>query len=139
MTNEAAMILQSGDTRDSDRQALSPDTVPMPLPCPEVIDLASKREPLDVRAQRLFASLPYAYRLSVTRQRFPHVLNRIAAEWGAPKRFLELMDELLIDRRGNREGFPFDSVLELTRLREYYLDEVQVGLRKRLEARRSPW
>lgn len=133
------MILQSGDTSDSTREAPLTDTTPLRLPCPDVIDAASRREPLDVRAQRLFASLPYAYRLSVTRQRFPHVLNRIAAEWGAPMRFLELMDELLMDRRGNREGFPFDSVLELTRLREYYLDEVQVGLRKRLEARRSPW
>lgn len=133
------MILQSGDTSDSTRRAPAPDTELVRLPCPEVIDAASRREPLDVRAQRLFASLPYAYRLSVTRQRFPHVLNRIAAEWGAPMRFLELMDELLMDRRGNREGFPFDSVLELTNLREYYLNEVQVGLRKRLEARRSPW
>ena len=133
------MILQSGDTLDSTGRALSPDTVPRPLPGPQAIDATQTREPLDVRAQRLFASLPYTYRLSATRQRFPHVLNRIAAEWGAPMRFLELMDELLIDQRGHREGFPFDSVLELTNLREYYLNEVQVGLRQRLEARRSPW
>jgi len=65
--------------------------------------------------------------------------DRIAAEWGVPLVVVKMMDELLMDRRGNREGFPFDSVLELTNLREYYLNEVQVGLRKRLEARRSPW
>jgi len=56
-----------------------------------------------------------------------------------PRRFLALMDDLLIDRRGNREGFPFESVLELTNLREYYLNEVRVGLRKQIEARKTPW
>lgn len=89
------------------------------------------------RADRLFASLPYAYRLPVTRQRYPHVLERIAAEWEVPRRFLQLMDELLIDQRGNRAGFPFDCILELTNLREYYLNEVQAGLRERLPAHRG--
>jgi len=89
------------------------------------------------RADRLVASLPYALRPSATRQRFPHVLERIAAEWEVPRRFLQLMDELLIDQRGNRAGFPFDCILELTNLREYYLNEVQAGLRERLAPDRS--
>ncbi|RPH58318.1 MAG: hypothetical protein EHM83_17595 [Burkholderiales bacterium] len=100
-----------------------------------MVDRSPSAEPLDVRAQRLFASLPYAVRMSTTRQRFPHVLNRIAAEWDVPARFLRLMDELLIDQRGNRQGFPFETVLELTNFRDYYLNEVHVGLRERLAAR----
>ncbi|MCO5106983.1 MAG: hypothetical protein M9907_07850 [Burkholderiaceae bacterium] len=131
------MILPSSDTRAGEPQSFSTDA--LPLPAPEVVDGHLAREQLDARAQRLFASLPWAYRLPVTRQRFPHVLNRLAAEWEVPMRFLGLMDELLIDHRGNREGFPFDSVLELTNLREYYLNEVHVGLRRRLDARRSAW
>ncbi len=95
--------------------------------------------PLDTRAQRLFASLPHAHRLPVTRRRFPHVLNRIAAEWDVPKRLLDLMDELLLDRRGHREGFPFDAMLELTSLREHYLSQLPPGLRERLEARGDAW
>lgn len=98
-------------------------------------DRPSSPEPLGIPAQRLFASLPYAYRLAATRQRFPHVLNRIATEWNAPSRFLGLMDDLLLDRRGGRQGFPFESVLELTNLREYYLNELHAGLRERLTAR----
>ena len=109
------------------------------LPAPVVLGHGPDCEPLGIQAQRLFASLPYAYRLSITRQRFPHVLNRIAAEWEVPRRFLELMDELLIDRRGNRQGFPFESVLELTNLREYYLKYVPVGMRKLIETRSTPW
>ena len=67
------------------------------------------------------------------------MLNRIAAEWEVPRRILELMDELLIDRRGNRQGFPFESVLELTNLREYYQNEVHAGLHKQNETRSTPW
>ncbi len=89
------------------------------------------RETIDPRAQRLFASLPYAYRLQTTRQRFPHVLEQIALEWEVPRRFLRLMDELLIDGRGNRAGFPFECIMELTNLREYYLNEVRVGVHQR--------
>ncbi|HLS55637.1 MAG TPA: hypothetical protein VK052_06150 [Zeimonas sp.] len=132
------MILQSGADATSSLRMAEADERPS-LPVPVVISHNAHAEALDVRAQRLFASLPYAYRLSITRQHFPHVLNRIAAEWEVPRRFLALMDELLIDRRGNREGFPFESVLELTNLREYYLNEVHVGLRKQIEARKTPW
>ncbi|MCL4183661.1 MAG: hypothetical protein KJ011_09460 [Burkholderiaceae bacterium] len=100
-----------------------------------ITDERALPEPLDVRAQRLFASLPYALRMPVTRRRFPHVLNRIAADWDVPARLLHLVDELLIDQRGGREGFPFETVLELTNLREYYLNELHAGMRERLTAR----
>jgi len=93
----------------------------------------------DRRAERLIASLPYALRLSVTRQRFPHVVERIAAEWEAPRRFLQLMDELLIDQRGHRAGFPFDCILELTNLREYYLNRLKIGRRGQPADRRGVW
>ena len=104
------MILQSGEDATSTPRMASADDRPS-LPVPVVTGHHAHAEPLDVRARRLFATLPYAFRLSLTRQHFPHVLNRIAAEWEVPRRFLALMDDLLIDRRGNREGFPFESVL----------------------------
>lgn len=91
------------------------------------------------RAERLIASLPYALRLPATRKGFPHVVERIAQEWEVPRRFLQLMDELLIDGRGNREGFPFDCILELTALRDYYLKQMRAGLRERPAARTSAW
>lgn len=127
------MILQSRKLRPARPQVTSADT--RPLAAWTMIDRSASAEPLDVRAQRLFASLPYAFRLSATRRDFPHVLNRLAAEWDVPARFLRLMDELLMDQRGDRRGFPFETVLELTNLRDYYLDEVHVGLRARLAAR----
>lgn len=81
---------------------------------------ARRPEPLDVRAQRLYASLPPTLQPALTRERFPHVVNRIAAEWEIPTRFAKLMDELLLDARGHRTGFPYEAVRELTALREHY-------------------
>lgn len=82
---------------------------------------ACRSELLDARAQRLCASLPPALRPALTCERFPHVVNRIAAEWENPARFARLMDELLFDVRGDRTGFPHQAVRELTALREHHL------------------
>ncbi len=75
---------------------------------------------LDARAARLFDSLPTAYRLKVTRRTYPHVANRLAADWDVPRRMVATFAELLVDARGNRQGFAFDAALELMQLRDYY-------------------
>ena len=51
---------------------------------------------------------------------FPHVLNRLAAVWHQPARFEREMEELLLNTRDNRAGFPLEIVAELTAVREYY-------------------
>lgn len=94
-------------------------------------------EPLDARAERLFDSLPEEHRLAFTRERFPHVLNRIAADWDTPKRLLQRFDELLIDQRGNRQGFPFQAMVELANLRDYYVANKRSVL-PALPTRRDP-
>jgi hypothetical protein len=50
-------------------------------------------------------------------RRFPHVLNRISAVWHDPPATAEIIDELLVDRRGGRRGFPADVLAELLTLR----------------------
>lgn len=49
---------------------------------------------------------------------FPGIVNKIALAWPEPARARELLDELLIDRRGNRSGFPKGAFGELLRLHE---------------------
>ena len=51
---------------------------------------------------------------------FPHVVNRLAAVWHQPAQFEREMEELLLNTRGNRAGFPSEIVAELIALREYY-------------------
>jgi len=45
--------------------------------------------------------------------RFPHVLNRLGAAWGDPATVSEVMQDLLLDRRGGRRGFPPAALEEL--------------------------
>jgi hypothetical protein len=52
-------------------------------------------------------------------RRFPHVLNRIAHAWVVPPAAAEIIDELLVDRRGGRRGFPADVLAELLLLRRH--------------------
>ncbi len=50
--------------------------------------------------------------------RFPHVVNRLSAQWNAPMAVVDALDDLLVDRRGNRRGFPADALAEVLTLRE---------------------
>lgn len=90
---------------------------------------------LDPRAERLFDSLPAAHRLPLLRQHYPHVVNRIAADWPMPRRMSAVFDELIVDARGSRNGFPFEAVLELMQLHEYYVGTLHPELRPELTAR----
>lgn len=51
--------------------------------------------------------------------RFPRVANRIAWCWRDPAQAAEVFDDLLVDRRGGRQGFPRGVLLELRQLREW--------------------
>jgi len=53
--------------------------------------------------------------------KFPRVLNRIAAVWSRPVEADRCFEELLIDARGARQGFPLSVISELTALRHFYV------------------
>ncbi len=50
-------------------------------------------------------------------RRYPHVLNQLSAVWGDLPVAAELIDDLLVDRRGGRRGFPADVLAELLTVR----------------------
>ncbi len=58
--------------------------------------------------------------LKRTTARFPWVAERIERAWESPEKFQRVIDELLIDTRGDRQGFPFEVVDELADLKVYY-------------------
>lgn len=64
-------------------------------------------------------------------KRFPHVVNRLAACWTAPFDVIDLLDELLLDRRGGRRGFPADALAELLALRRATMRRATARLRAR--------
>ena len=55
------------------------------------------------------------YQLAV---RFPRIANKLARVWQEPAQRNRYLDELLIDTRGNRQGFPLRILSELVALKE---------------------
>jgi hypothetical protein len=53
-------------------------------------------------------------------EHFPRVLNRLAEAWTRPKEFYALADSFLVDDRGDRQGFPFAALQEISSLVEFF-------------------
>lgn len=51
--------------------------------------------------------------------RYPRVANRLAWCWHDPVTAEQVLEDLLVDHRGGRHGFPRPIELELRRLREF--------------------
>jgi hypothetical protein len=66
------------------------------------------------------ASLPADVRPRSLPIQFVRIANSMARAWSTPRTCLEYFDDLLIDRRGDRHGFPVDVALELAGLKNYY-------------------
>ena len=58
--------------------------------------------------------------------KFPRIANLLAVLWQDPGSLRRYLDDLLVDKRGNRQGFPLDILRELFALRAYY-DELHPG------------
>jgi len=56
--------------------------------------------------------------------RYPRVMNQIARLWRRPVHLDRYFDDLLIDKRGGRQGFPFPVAVELGVLKDYYATEI---------------
>jgi len=50
---------------------------------------------------------------------FPRIANLLAWHWRDPVQVHQLLDDLLHDRRGSRDGFPVAVVQELRRLHDF--------------------
>lgn len=62
-------------------------------------------------------SLPPSLRPRELCERFPRVANALAEVWRDPARRAALLDDLLLDRRGGRQGFPPEIRREIEQLR----------------------
>jgi hypothetical protein len=85
---------------------------------------------LNDRSKAIVKEIPKDSQPIETCKNFPHIMNLISASWHEPKAFVKTLDELLMDERGGRQGFPFAIIVELTDLREYYFAAVRPESRK---------
>ena len=88
-------------------------------------DPASQRAPqrperVQDETLRWLASLPEHVRPAELTRRYPRIANKIAALWKQVARCEEYLDQLVVDRRGGRKGFPMAIAQELTVLRRHY-------------------
>ena len=63
--------------------------------------------------------LPPKVRPGRAAERYPRVVNQIAQTWASGAQCTATFDDLLVDHRGGRHGFPYDVEVELKGLREY--------------------
>ena len=68
------------------------------------------------------AELPIEVRPLELARRFPRIANSICDMWRRVARCEEYLDSLVVDRRGDRGGFPVDVAQELTVLRNHYAE-----------------
>ncbi len=63
------------------------------------------------------ATLPIDIQPRTLLYKFPRIANLIAAMWQDPNSLRRYVDDLLVDSRGNRQGFPLEVLRELFKLR----------------------
>ena len=66
------------------------------------------------------STLPPHVRPNALLAKFPRIANLIAVLWRDPNSLRRYVDDLLVDKRGNRQGFPLDILSEVFALRAYY-------------------
>ena len=93
------------------------DQAPRPTPGPAGQD--GPAAPADAAAQWM-QQLPRHTRPLQTALRFPHIVSGLAARWHSPNDCRPYLEQLLLDERGNRRGFPGPVASELAALKDYY-------------------
>ncbi len=77
-----------------------------------------------VETSEWLTAMPEHVRPTHLPQAFPRVANKIFNAWKRPEACLKVFDELMMDSRGTRKGFPLEVAREITNLRVYYTTEV---------------
>ncbi len=76
--------------------------------------------PLSSAVQAWLDRLPEVARAPKLAATFPRIAERIAFFDGEPPFAARYLDQLMIDQRGHRQGFPIEVGRELMRLRSHY-------------------
>jgi hypothetical protein len=67
---------------------------------------------LTTEGQALLSSLDEAVRPQELAARYPRIVNQIARQWRTPTVMDRYFQELLMDTRGSRQGFPLKIVMD---------------------------
>ena len=81
---------------------------------------AAPSEPLSDEASAWLNELPAAVQPRQLALRYARLANKICKLWKEPLKCERLLDDLMMDRRGGRKGFPLQVANELATLRDHY-------------------
>ena len=76
---------------------------------------------MDSQLIKILADTPELYPHMLERT-YPHIIAKIASAWPSARQAQTLFNQLLIDDRGNRQGFPPEVGREIMRLAIFYAD-----------------
>ena len=93
-------------------------------PDPTVLAMRRPPAPFDRALTRLgtrwLQSIPRRHRPRELASRYPHVINRMALLWGKRDLVDLYFDDLMVDRRGGRQGFPREVSQEILALHGHF-------------------
>ncbi len=104
----------------------------------DAIDFVASRRPvqpsntLAAEAQQWLQTLPESVRPTELPETYGRIVNALCKVWARPQACLALFDELVIDRRGGRQGFPGGIALEIAALKDHYETHVHA-------TQQTPW
>lgn len=91
-----------------------------PLTLSELNTLVPDAHQLSSSAKAVILKLPEHVRPLHSARNHPWMLDRLLDKWDAPALFRQHLKDLLIDTRGGRQGFDFNTLTELSVLGDYY-------------------
>jgi hypothetical protein len=77
-------------------------------------------EPLLPTTTRWIETLPQEFQPAAIGATFPRIANALASRWATPESLTSYLNDLLVDTRGGRRGFPVKVLRELHALRALY-------------------
>jgi hypothetical protein len=102
----------------------------------------SKAEPTNIALPRTLAwaaTLPADVRPTALIRLYGRIANLLALDWNDPLAIAADFDQLLIDRRGNRKGFPPIIAAELRALARHYGRGQPLTGASQTKASHGPW
>lgn len=113
------IVQPAADSRRPDATAAPKAATPTTI-FPPATRPTAPRGPGGATVESWLAGLPEKVRPMRLVQDFPRLADKLVLADGDPELAMAVLDRLMIDDRGGRQGFPMDVASELMRLRAHY-------------------
>lgn len=100
---------------------------------PIVEEQGAPLESMGGAADLWYENLPEKVKPTALRCKFPHILQKIQRVWESPRQLDQLLNGMMVDDRGSRQGFPFAAIREMHALRDYYFEVLQPDAKRLLQ------